>query len=255
MSIINTIIENRRLKNKGDFMKYAKFATLVILGVCILSGCTNSTEEIGKLEDRITELESNIENQLELMDALKDVSESVDTIQEEIDQIKSLNKKNPLLDQIEILDDDFNAIKNDVTFLKQIILGESTFDREEILIGDTVAEMTLVDTNEDAGLQFVFEGEKRLTGKFQIINETDYWYDTVNFYVDNHTPDILPREVNDYRILWFNFENYDEAVEKLGEYGTEGTVTIVIDSYTTKLLEGCVVNQAHLVRVEEVQNN
>jgi len=118
------------------------------------------------------------------------------------------------------------------------------------LVGDTITGMKLIEINETVGSQFLFEGQKKITGQFAILSDDDYWYDTVTFDVDDEAIDILPREIKDHRNLWFTFSNYDQAVELLSPYGTSGTVTIVIDQYCVKLLEGCVINAARIIDVE-----
>lgn len=56
------------------------------------------------------------------------------------------------------------------------------FSRNNIEIGDFVTEMQLIEKTEESDLQFLYSGEKKLTGRFKIV-EDDYFYgDMVVFY-------------------------------------------------------------------------
>lgn len=231
-------------------MKRIKIIVLSILSVIVLIGCSSKQDEILKLEERINKLEVSLEAHSETLDMFEEITGSIDDMQEDIDSIKNTNKNNLVLEEINSFNANLESIKNEVNFLKRTIFGKALFDRNTILVGDTIKGMKLIEINENEGSQFLFDGQKKITGQFTIISDNDYWYDTVNFHVDDEAKDILPREIQDYRTLWFEFSNYDQAVELLSPYGTSGTVTIVIDQYCVKLLEGCVINAARIIDVE-----
>lgn len=242
-------------------MKKVIIVVLSILSVIALVSCSANQDEIAKLEERIIKLEASYETHSEITSLLEEITIHIDEMEEEItihidgmqkekESIQNTNDDDDVLEEINSLNANIRSIKNDVEFLKRAAFGESLFDRNTIEEGDTVKGMKLIEIEEHEGSNFFFEGQKKITGQFNITSDSDDWYDSVSFHVGDEGMNILPREIQDYRTLWFEFTNYDQAVELLSPYGTSGTATIVIDQYCVKLLEGCVVNQARLIGVE-----
>jgi hypothetical protein len=69
--------------------------------------------------------------------------------------------------------------------------------------------------------------------------------------VDSTSAPRLPRFPADERRRWLCFENRDEAARQLGEAGTRGPLTVVIDRYQTVRHFSDAYDTAMLVRVVE----
>jgi hypothetical protein len=93
-----------------------------------------------------------------------------------------------------------------------------------------------------------FAGEAELLGSYR----AHFDYPEVKepcFWVDLQSWSKLPRAQGDTRIVWFCFENRDEAIKQLGALGSESRATIVVDNYTTHLSQSDAWDTARLVRV------
>jgi hypothetical protein len=112
-------------------------------------------------------------------------------------------------------------------------------DPATIRIGDTlgglrVAHVDISKAAEDMGYvgDVRFEGEVTITGDrmthpdFPDVKE-------VCMTVDSASATRLPRFPGDGRRRWLCFENRDAAARQVGEAGTRGSLTVVIDRYQT----------------------
>jgi hypothetical protein len=116
--------------------------------------------------------------------------------------------------------------------------------------GMTVAAVDVKPADSDVGVagSVRFSGQAEVEGSYR----AHFDYPEVKepcFWVDINSWGKLPRAHGDERIVWFCFENEDEAIRQLGALGTQARATIVIDNYTTNLSQSDAWDTARLVRV------
>lgn len=130
------------------------------------------------------------------------------------------------------------------------------FDPQQVRVGATIGGLRVAQANvqpsPDAATKATgsvkFSGEAELLGSYR----AHFDYPEVKepcFWVDVQAWGKLPRAQGDTRIVWFCFENRDEAVKQLGALGTQVRATIVVDNYTTHLSQSDAWDTARLVRV------
>ena len=130
------------------------------------------------------------------------------------------------------------------------------FDPKQVRAGATVGGMTVAAAN----VQPAASGESGMAGSVRFRGQTEvtgsyrahFDYPEVKqpcFWVDVESWGKLPRAQGDQRIVWFCFENADQAMAQLGQLGTQSRATIVIDDYTTHLSQSDAWDTARLVRV------
>jgi hypothetical protein len=128
-------------------------------------------------------------------------------------------------------------------------LAPARFDREHVKAGDVVGGLTVSRVRRPPDDYAVsFEGEVEVNGVYR----AHFDYPEVKvpcFWVDPDSWAKLPRAQNDQRLIWFCFENTEEAIRQLGELGSQANARIVIDDYRTALSESDVFDSARLVRV------
>lgn len=116
--------------------------------------------------------------------------------------------------------------------------------------GMTVAAVDVKPADSDVGVagSVRFSGPAEVEGSYR----AHFDYPEVKepcFWVDVNSWGKLPRARGDERIVWFCFENEDDAIRQLGALGTQARATIVIDNYTTHLSQSDAWDTARLVRV------
>lgn len=232
-------------------MRQINISIIFVLLIFALVSCTNNQNELDELEVRISKIEQASEDNVKLTDELKIVSEKIIKIEEEIDQIKANQGSIQSVDDIKLIEERIVEIKTQLSFLNHMLFGNSLFDRNTLKVGDHIADMKLIEKSDSKGMQFLFSGEKVITGTYKIYSEDEYWGDTIFFYADEKITDILPRAIGDQRTIWFRFSNYDEVVEMLKPYEQNEKLTITIDQYYINLLESDVINEAHIINVIE----
>jgi hypothetical protein len=127
-------------------------------------------------------------------------------------------------------------------------------------VGDQVVGMTveyieiypgLDPENEGNYLATVkFSGKISISGNYISHEDQPLLGRSVLFYPSEDSKDLLPRLSHDTGEVWFQFENYPAAVGLLGEPGSEGKATIVIDNYTINYSME-VVHTAQVIEVIE----
>lgn len=233
---------------------------MVISILFILNGCDQSNndliETIEQLESKQMKLERDIAFQTEQLAKVEELKSDVSDIRTEIERLsKNVNdytNVDSYTDKLDSLEESFGNLESRVEFLSYMSFESALFDRNEAKINDYYAGMRLaeIDSEENMGnLYFLFEGEKQLTGKFEIYQDHEWFGSIVTFTIEEKVTDVLPREIGDRRRLWFEFSNFDEAFELLRPYGNTGTVTILIDEYYIDLLPSESINQARLVKI------
>ena len=208
---------------EGNMKKFIKYMTLFAI-VSLLAGCSNEDSKIKEYETRIAELENQVQSILAERERTEDIS---------------------------ILKEKVESNEKSVRFVNRMIFDNALFSRDNIRVDDMVADMKLTEIKDEMGEQFLFSGEKTLTGRFEILENDEYYGEDIFFYLDDKLTGVLPREKSDVRDIWFRFSNYDEALELLKPFGTSGEVTIKIDQYRIDLLESEVVNEARITGVAE----
>lgn len=134
--------------------------------------------------------------------------------------------------------------------------GPTQFNPQQVRVGSTIGGLRVAGTtlkpSPDAATKATgsvkFAGEAELLGSYR----AHFDYPEVKepcFWVDVQAWGKLPRAEGDTRIVWFCFENRDEAIKQLGALGTQARATIVIDNYTTHLSQSDAWDTARLVRV------
>lgn len=130
------------------------------------------------------------------------------------------------------------------------------FDPKQVRSGTAIGGMTVAAVNvqpASAGATGVsgsvrFSGQAEVTGSYR----AHFDYPEVKqpcFWVDVESWPKLPRARGDQRIVWFCFDNAQQAIAQLGALGTQSRATIVIDNYTTNLAQSDAWDTARLVRV------
>jgi hypothetical protein len=129
------------------------------------------------------------------------------------------------------------------------------FDAKQVKTGATIAGLQVAAANvtpaqTDVGVSGAvsFRGQAEVTGSYR----AHFDYPEVKqpcFWVDVESWGKLPRAKGDTRIVWFCFENAEQAISQLGALGTQSRATIVIDDYTTNLTQSDAWDTARLVRV------
>ena len=129
------------------------------------------------------------------------------------------------------------------------------FDAKQVRTGAsigglTVAAADLKPAQTDLGMSgsVRFSGEAEVTGSYR----AHFDYPEVKqpcFWVDVESWGKLPRAQGDTRLVWFCFENAQQAIAQLGALGSQARATIVIENYTTNLQQSDVWDTARLVRV------
>jgi hypothetical protein len=131
------------------------------------------------------------------------------------------------------------------------------FDPATVKVGDTLAglKVSRVDITkaaEDMGYvgNVRFEGEMTVSG--ERMTHPDYpEVKEVCMTIDSASAHRLPRFPDDQRRMWLCFEDREAAARQLGEAGTRGTLTVVIDRYQTVRHFSDAYDTASLVRVVE----
>jgi hypothetical protein len=130
------------------------------------------------------------------------------------------------------------------------------FDAKQVRAGATVGGMKVAAANVkpvETGNVGV-SGSVRFSGQAEVVGSYRAHFDYPEvrqpcFWVDVESWGKLPRAQGDERIVWFCFENADQAIAQLGQLGTQARATIVIDNYTTQLSQSDAWDTARLVRV------
>lgn len=236
---------------------------LCLLSSLILSACVDD-ESSKKLAEQALLMETLTET-LELVnDDLEEIKGTVVSLEETIIILENDLVKNQLeyeelkkyvntLEEnknktIEALEEENSQLSADIRFINNIYFGDRLFDPKTIDVGDQYADMTFVE-HEEYSTVYKFTGEKILSGSFERYEDNDYWGKAVLFTLADEDESLLPRAKGDSRYIWFTFSNYEEAHDMFKPYGLEGNIKIKIDAYSIDILEGCVVNQAHLVEI------
>jgi hypothetical protein len=131
------------------------------------------------------------------------------------------------------------------------------FDPATVKVGDILGGLRVerVDIDRAVGdMGYVgdvrFDGEVTISG--ERMNHPDFpEVRAICMRVDSVSVRRLPRFPDDTRRTWLCFENRDEAARRLGEAGTRGPLTVVIDRYQTVRHFSDVYDTAMLVRVVE----
>jgi hypothetical protein len=130
------------------------------------------------------------------------------------------------------------------------------FDAQQVRAGATFGGLKVADVKLQpvAGADTKMAGSVRFTGEAELLGSYRAHFDYPEvkepcFWVDVESWGKLPRAQGDTRIVWFCFENRDEAVKQLGALGTQARATIVVDNYTTHLSQSDAFDTARLVRV------
>jgi len=132
-----------------------------------------------------------------------------------------------------------------------------TFDPATVKVGDTLGGLRVerVDIAKAAS-DMGYVGDVRFHGEVTIAGERMTHPDfpevkEICMRVDSVSVRRLPRFPEDTRRSWLCFENRDQAARQLGEAGTRGPLTVVIDRYQTVRHFSDVYDTAVLVRVVE----
>jgi len=230
-------------------MKKLMYLTTIVVITMSLISCSNNQNELKDYKVRLEDLEHQIQKNSEIIEDMRDANQRIILLEEDVELLKRANDDFLRPENLLDVEERVENIQNDIWFISRMLFGDALFSRDDIEIGDFVADMQLIERSEEIGVQFLFSGEKQLTGRYKIV-EDDYFHgDMVAFYIDEKVTDILPREMYDLRTIWFSFSNYEEALELLRPHGLSGKVTITIDQYLVDLLESEVINEARLTNV------
>ena len=137
--------------------------------------------------------------------------------------------------------------------------GRTFFDPRRLTLGAVVAGLKVDRLDlRPAELPTDYAGMVRFAGEVELqgVYRAHHDYPEVNeacFFVDEASWPKLPRARGDSRILWFCFENFQQAVEELGPLNTQSRATIVVGKYTTNLTGSDAWDTAQLVRVVNKQ--
>ena len=130
------------------------------------------------------------------------------------------------------------------------------FDAQQVRTGTTIGGLKVADVKLQpaAGADTKVAGSVRFAGQAELVGSYRAHFDYPEtkepcFWVDVESWGKLPRAQGDTRIVWFCFENRDEAIKQLGALGTQARATIVVDNYTTYLSQSDAFDTARLVRV------
>jgi hypothetical protein len=129
------------------------------------------------------------------------------------------------------------------------------FDPNQVRPGATIGglQVAAVDVK-PATAETGASGSVRFSGQAELVGSYRAHFDYPEvkqpcFWVDVESWVKLPRAQGDQRIIWFCFENADQAIAQLGALGTQARATIVVDNYTTHLSQSDAWDTARLVRV------
>lgn len=131
------------------------------------------------------------------------------------------------------------------------------FDPATVKLGDTLGGLRVSRTDvtkaaDDMGYvgNVRFEGEVTVSG--ERMNHPDFPdVKEICMTIDSASATRLPRFPGDGRRRWLCFENRDAAARQLGEAGTRGPLTVVIDHYQTVRHFSDAYDTATLVKVIE----
>jgi hypothetical protein len=130
------------------------------------------------------------------------------------------------------------------------------FNLQQLKAGTTIGGLQVAQVNVQPapGAPTKFSGSVKFTGEAELLGSYRAHFDYPEvkepcFWVDPGSWEKLPRAEGDSRIVWFCFENGDEAIKQLGALGTQARATIVVDNYTTHLSQSDAYDRARLVRV------
>ena len=153
------------------------------------------------------------------------------------------------VDKVDVLPDSVAALDNDRA------AAPTQFDPRQVQPGSTIAGLKVAAVDvQPAQLDTRVSGSVRFAGEVQLDGSYRPHFDYPEvrepcFWVNVDSWSKLPRAAGDQRVIWFCFENRDQAVRQLGGLDTQAYATIVIDNYTTHLTGSDVWDTARLVRV------
>ena len=153
------------------------------------------------------------------------------------------------VDKVDVLPDSVAALDNDRP------AAPTQFDPRQIQSGSTIGGLKVAAVDvQPAPIATGVSGSVRFAGEVQLVGSYRPHFDYPEvrepcFWVNADSWSKLPRAAGDQRVIWFCFENRDEAVRQLGPLGTQAYATIVIDNYTTNLTGSDAWDTARLVRV------
>jgi hypothetical protein len=130
------------------------------------------------------------------------------------------------------------------------------FDPQQIRPGTSIGglQVAAVNVQPAQGGATGAAGSVRFSGQAEVVGSYRAHFDYPEvkqpcFWVDVESWGKLPRARGDQRIVWFCFENAEQAIAQLGQLGSQSRATIVIDNYTTQLSQSDAWDTARLVRV------
>lgn len=128
---------------------------------------------------------------------------------------------------------------------------DNRFDPRKIEPGDQLLGLEVVSVEANSVPNYGVTGKARFRGEVTVSGTYKSQEEgTPCFYVDEASASKLPRFQGDERIVWFCFNNPEEAKKAIGSVGTEGKkAAIVINDYETVYYPSDVYDTATLVRV------